>query len=316
MSDYKVHISVCIPAYKRTDFLKRLFDSLAIQDYTFFETVVTDDSPDVEVEELCRQYGEKFPIRYFKNDQTLGTPANWNEVIRHAKGEWIKIMHDDDWFASADALTKFAKATRTEAGAFIFCSYYDVFLSSERERRVLPGAFRFRQMKKEPVTLLSRNIIGPPSVIMHRNDRSHLYDIKLKWLVDIEMYIRRLKGSKIVYLPEPLVKVGVSNDQVTAMVHGSPEVEVPEHFYFLQKTGTSRLKNILVYDYWWRFFRNFSLFSESDIRKFGHEGTIPWIMISMMAWQKKIPLSILKVGLLSKTLMFIHFCLFKKRIVE
>ena len=102
---------------------------------------------------------------------------------------------------------------------------------------------------------------------MHRNDRFHFYDTKLKWLVDIDMYVRRLKDDKIVYLPEPLVKVGIGNTQVTAFVHGAAEVEVPEYFHFLQKTGVKKLRNVLVYDAWWRFIRNFQLFSEATIQQ-------------------------------------------------
>ena len=46
-------------------------------------------------------------LRYFKNEQPLGTPENWNEAIRNANGAWIKIMHNDDWFATDNALQVF-----------------------------------------------------------------------------------------------------------------------------------------------------------------------------------------------------------------
>lgn len=312
--DPKPYISVCIPAYKRVEFLSRLLDSLRLQTYRDFEVVVSDDSPGNEVEALCRQYAGFFSLSYHKNSSALGTPENWNEAIRRASGQWIKLMHDDDWFSQPDSLSKFAAAAQQQPEGMLFSSYHDVFLAEQREKRVRLPAFRFKVLKREPVSLLSKNIIGPPSVIMHRNDGLYWYDARLKWLVDIDMYIRRLQTEAPVYLPEPLIKVGVGREQVTAFVHGAPEVEVPEHFYFLEKTGIGRLKNLLVYDYWWRFVRNFRLFSEEDIRKYGYDGRVHSVILRMMAWEKRLPAFSLKNGFFSKALMTIHFLLYRGKI--
>ena len=102
-------ISICIPAFGRIDYLKRLLDSIYIQTYPHFEVVITDDSPGFEVKELAEQHPLRPKIRYFKNQATLGTPENWNEGIRKAKYDWIKIMHDDDWFSGPSSLRKFCK---------------------------------------------------------------------------------------------------------------------------------------------------------------------------------------------------------------
>src|ERR1700730_8593371 len=128
-------ISICIPAYKNTDFLMRLLDSIMIQRFRDFEVVVTDDSPDEAVGRLCGEYAYRIPLRYFRNSRQLGTPENWNEAVRKSAGEWIKIMHDDDWFADEDCLGAFAAAARQHSGAaFIFSAYRDVFLDEDRER--------------------------------------------------------------------------------------------------------------------------------------------------------------------------------------
>ena len=71
-------ISICIPAYKRAQHLKRLLESIADQDYRDFEVILTDDSPDNEVAGLCNEYTDKFPLTYHRNPSALGTPANWN----------------------------------------------------------------------------------------------------------------------------------------------------------------------------------------------------------------------------------------------
>jgi len=311
------YISICIPAYKRTEFLKRLLDSITIQKFRDFEVIISDDSPGDEVKNMADLFSEHLPdIIYHRNRVPLGTPANWNESISHARGEWIKIMHDDDWFNGADSLAKFAESARKAGDKFIFSSYFDVFLSGNKSKRIIPPAFRFRMLQKEPAILISKNIIGPPSVVMCRNDGNHLYDAQLKWLVDIDMYIRRLQHDKIVYLPEPLINVGIGQDQVTSFVHGVPEVEVPEHFYFLEKHGIANLKNILIYDAWWRFIRNFKLFSQAVIENYGYKSSIHPVLLSMVSWQRKIPPALLRNGFFSKTVMFLHFITHKKQVSE
>lgn len=317
MTEQEVFISICIPAYKRTDFLKRLLDSIVVQTFRSFEVIIADDSPGNEVKQMADDFSPQLPfLFYHRNSKQLGTPSNWNEAVRHARGEWIKIMHDDDWFSGPGSLARFADAAKKEKNGMIFSSYFDVFLATGKVKRIIPPAFRFRRLRNEPATLLSRNIIGPPSVMMHRNDGLHCYDPGLKWLVDIDMYVRRLEHDKIVYLPEPLVKVGVGTDQVTASVHGAPDVEVPEYFQFLHKTGIHKLKNILVYDAWWRFVRNFQLFSEAEVRGYGYKENIHPVLLNMMRCQKRLPLFILKIGIFSKAIMFFHFLLNRNKLSQ
>ena len=116
-------ISICIPAYKHVDFLERLLDSILTQTYTDYEIVITDDSPDNSVAEIVERFKTKAEIRYFKNVQPLGTPENWNEAIRKANGQWIKIMHNDDWFARKDSLQIFYNNIQQHPGGgiFLFC---------------------------------------------------------------------------------------------------------------------------------------------------------------------------------------------------
>jgi glycosyltransferase involved in cell wall biosynthesis len=67
----KIKISICIPAYKRVNYLRRLLDSIAIQTFRDFEVIITDDSDDLSVKELSYLYKDKFQLCYHKNIKTL-----------------------------------------------------------------------------------------------------------------------------------------------------------------------------------------------------------------------------------------------------
>jgi glycosyltransferase involved in cell wall biosynthesis len=310
-------ISICIPAYKRVDFLERLLESIAIQSFKSFEVIVTDDSPDESVAALCRQYQQRLPaLKYFRNESTAGTPANWNRAISHASGKWIKLMHDDDWFSGQDALEKFASYAEKNDSDFLFCDYINVEMETGRETLVYPSKYRLKQLERCTPTLLYRNIIGPPSVVMHRNDKLIRYDEELKWLVDIEMYIRTLKTNRLSWISAPLIKVGVGKEQVTAFTHGVPEVEIPEHFHFLRKHGLSMFRNYWVYDYWWRLLRNFKLKKPEDIIRYARTVEIPMILLRMMRCQSRFPDWLLRRGVFSKTGSMLHFLFHRNSIKD
>jgi hypothetical protein len=159
-------------------------------------------------------------------------------------------------------------------------------------------------LKKDRYNLFKRNFIGPPSVVFQRNNRTDWYDAHFKWLVDFEGYIRFLNGKNgFVYISECLVNIGLSGEQVTSSVQHDVTIVLPESLYFLEKHGTQILKNIFVYDYYWRTLRNFKIKSPDDIRQSGWNGKIPSPVSKMIAAQKKIPSFLLKMGPFSKIAM-------------
>jgi glycosyltransferase involved in cell wall biosynthesis len=300
------HISICIPAYKRIDYLKRLLCSIEIQKFKDYEVIISDDSNDHSVEELLKNFNGRFEIKYFKNEKALGTPANWNHAISKATGEWIKLMHDDDWFDNEHSLEKFALATKTNK-KFIFSAYSNKTEITNNTEMMFFNENLKTNILKNPLLLLAKNSIGPPSVTLFHNSIKDTYDEGLKWRVDIEYYIRNIsKGIDFVYINEPLINVGVSESQVTNYCLNVPSVEIPEIYILLSKYGTSPLKNIMVYDAYWRILRNTNTNSKSKLESFG-QTEWPAVILSMVELQTKFNQSTLRNGVISKTLMGISY---------
>ena len=120
-------------------------------------------------------------------------------------------------------------------------------------------------MRRNPYTLISTNIIGPPSAVIYKNDTQFVFDDKFKWLVDIEFYARYQLTHGSLYVPRPLVNIGLNEFQVTKQSSLVREIEIPEYFRFFSKAGFGQLNNIMVYDAWWRLFRNLKIKSAADI---------------------------------------------------
>jgi hypothetical protein len=84
-------------------------------------------------------------------------------------------------------------------------------------------------------------------------------------------------------------------------------VEIPENLHVLDKYGIQSLKHILVYDAFWRFLRNLDIRSSGDIRNAGYHLPVPPVILSMIRFQSAIPPALLKTGVFSKPLMFLHY---------
>lgn len=290
--------------------MDRLLQSISIQTFTDYEIVITDDSPDQSLLGVIQKYGQ-LPIVYYKNEKALGTPANWNHAISLAKGIWIKIMHDDDWFASESALQHFADATST-GKRFIVSRYQRVWEEGRTEKPDFPGPWK-QKIIDEPMNLLATNVIGPPSVTMVHRQVAEQYDTFMKWRVDIDLYVRVLmKERAFELIDQTLVNVGFSESQVTNSCINLPEVELPEGLLLLHKYGTRPMTNVLVYDAWWRILRNVGIRNTGQLKAYTPHKKWPDLIFRMVRDQSVIPSPLLRFGPVSKLTMMISYLFNKK----
>jgi glycosyltransferase involved in cell wall biosynthesis len=299
-------VSICIPAYKRLNYLQRLFDSIRIQTYKNYELVITDDSGiDSSVYDYVVSEVSDLSIVYHKNLVPLGSPKNWLASISHAKGDWIKIMHDDDYFTSPSSLQEFVDQIDSTVDC-IFSGYHAVFEIGEFKNMTI-SSYRFKQFVHQPLSLFSNNIIGPPSVMMFRKSVTEIFDERLKWIVDWEYYIRLASKYKLKYITKPLIEVSYNDSQITNSCFLNPAIEIPETLIFTNKYGNNLFKNILAYDAWWRLIRNLRMREVSEFIKYSSDITINDNILKIVGFQSYIPLTILKVGAVSKLLMSISY---------
>lgn len=307
-------ISVCIPAYKNVVYLERLFQSIQSQSFRDYEVVITDDSPDEAVGKLVERYQSLLPIVYYRNYTPLGSPANWNAAIAHAKGKWIKLMHDDDWFADEQCLGKFAAATTQTTASFIFSGFVNVQLETGIEQPFIINHTQEQMLRRNPLYLFRKNYIGHPSTTLIKNELKQWFDESIKWVVDFEFYIRVLRSNDFYAIKQSLIKIGIGSEQITTASFRKREVELPENLYLLNKLGVSSLNYIFVYDYYWRLMRNLGIKDMEDLREYVALEQVPSVLKSMIDWQQKLGIKALKkYGAYSKTCMSTHYLFFRCR---
>ena len=299
-------ISICIPVYQKPEYVIRAIQSIAKQDHKNVEIILSDDSPSSDLKLAIQPYISGLDIKYYHNQPALKSPINWNNALDKATGDFYMLLHQDDWLESDKALSTFLKAfSDNPSVGFVFCKNTAIqpdgqVITLQAIRSLL------KDMSKRPHHILRANVIGPPSNTMLRKDITIRYDESYIWLVDVDYYVQLLtKGYQYQYLDQHLVSIGLHEDQTTVFCRNNEDVIVKENIWFAHKLGNTAFNDVLIYDYYWRLLRNYKIRSIADLNAMGVENPkILWVIRKMLNVQMKFPLSILKIGPVSKLLMF------------
>ena len=259
-------VSICIPAYNNGEGVRRLLNSIKEQSYSDYEIILTDDSTTDDVKNVVDESGAL--VKYVKNANRDGSTANWNKALDLATGEYIKIMHHDDWFTGADSLGKMVRLLDENPEAVLAFSGTMQVSSKESFARHISDADA-ELIRDKNKNLFLGNTIGAPSAVIHRKTDKR-YDVNLKWLVDSEFYMNILGDDGIfVYTNEPLISIGVGDDQITNSCISDSEVNIREYKYVYGKHGLkgvdayrNKLENILL-----SYEASFSDLKDTDISK-------------------------------------------------
>jgi len=214
-----MRFSIVIPTYEYKGLAPELLDKLigSINEQTFkdYEIVISDHS----TTDIVKNYLSKWdlPIVYYKNERGRGNSSiNMNEGIKISNGEFIKIMHMDDWFCNPNTLelidNSITENPNKSWGGVGFNHYYV-------ERNVVERYVR-PQINREIRTLL-----GCPSVSFFIND-GNFYDENLIIINDSDMHIRLgKKYGQPIFVNDYCVTVGMSENQVSNQVSGKQHAD-------------------------------------------------------------------------------------------
>lgn len=91
-------VSVIIPTFNRAEYLRAAIASVLAQTYTNFELLILDNcSPDNTTDVVMSFHDDR--IKYLRHQCNIGPTANWTYGICLAKGIFLSILGDDDYYA-------------------------------------------------------------------------------------------------------------------------------------------------------------------------------------------------------------------------
>lgn len=240
-------ISILMPAFSYPDGIVRILRGLNLNNTIACEVLIFDNSPDDMVELSVMNWGKTSGVDVFYVHNTPPTdPApNWNALLDTARGEYCLLMHHDEFPMGDQFLDELIKTLREHPNtdvAILDCVLIDPLTGGNR--RHLPTWFRTLVLNHFPEYLYRRNVIGPTGALVVRRSMYPRFDTRLRWLVDVDVYVRLLQVTRNV-CHCPHIKIGSMlgrSDSITARLRSSiPKIAREERAYLLNSCSTSSI---------------------------------------------------------------------------
>ena len=213
-ADLKIEegVSVVIPVYDRTDFLRESIESVLGQTYQNFELILVCDGSPAETLSMTNQYKSHPKVRVFRYKDNSGTSVRGrNRGIKEARGKYVAFLDSDD----------IAEPNRLEVSVNCIKKYNaDIVYGNWRVRKekgcANPDALCFedgeivRAQEYDYAGLLEKNYI-PHSTVAARTEvlrRAGGLKPEMRYCEDYELWLRLAdKGCKFKAIPEVLTTI-------------------------------------------------------------------------------------------------------------
>lgn len=251
-------VSVCIPVYNNSDYIKETMRSVLSSDYPDIELVIVDDNSKDDSLDVIRkaasdfvnrglaskyydfssvgnssaeEYSERISsesehshtIFIFHNEKNLGMSGNWNRCLSLCRGKYIKLICADD-LIDETLISREVKVLDENPEV----------LSVESDTEFCDSAGKsqgyYKRYKKNGIvdgkeiakySLFHRDYLGAPLANMFRKfayDTFGGFDPEFSYIIDYEFFMRLAVNGKVFIIHEPLNFFRIREDSNTGKV--------------------------------------------------------------------------------------------------
>lgn len=176
-------LSVCIPTYEMHgrggEFLEAAIRSILAQSVLPHEIIVSDQSNDQVVEDVCEKWDEEINIKYYPEPNRGNLSKNLNNAVSQSSGDIVRVLCQDDWLSNRHSIEIELRLLKDYPWALASTLHWD----GEKYYWHLIPSYRHDLH-------LGRNSIGSPSLLIMRREAFLEFDKNLVMLADCEFYKR------------------------------------------------------------------------------------------------------------------------------
>nr|WP_315155904.1 glycosyltransferase family A protein [uncultured Flavobacterium sp.] len=223
--NYQPIVSVIIPTYKRTDYLKLTLRSILNQTFKDFEIIVVDDgTPNDDNFFLCQTF-EK--VKYIKIENSGGPAKPRNVGIHEAKGKYIAFVDDDDLWLPSKLEKQVAVLENNPDFGLVHCCCQVIDEIGIEKNEIIgrPGSLDVKHGDVS-MRMIGNWTLMMPTPLLRKEvvDKVGFFnEIIPPALEDIEYWTRCSFSTKFYYVDEPLVQYRVHTNNISK--------DNPNYFY-------------------------------------------------------------------------------------
>jgi glycosyltransferase involved in cell wall biosynthesis len=232
-------VSICIPTYNGAIYIEEAMQSAISQTYSNLEIIVSDDASKDGTLAIIERFKSKtkIPITIVTH-KPQGIGANWNNSIRHSKGQYIKFLFQDDVLLPNCIATMMTMAIEYPNAGLIyskrtficenitseieqFIAYYGPIHRHWDNLEVKQGVLSGKRYLKDKAFLNSpKNKIGEPTNVLLKKecfDTISFFSETLQQTLDSNYWYRVMRKYDIAFIDEILVKFRLHDNQTSSI---------------------------------------------------------------------------------------------------
>jgi len=219
----KPFVTICVPTYNKSAYLKESLLSLLNQNFGDFKLIVVDDASADNTREVVESFHD-LRMNYVRNSSRLGMTSNWNRSLElglKEKGQYLAIYHHDDCYSPRLLSTEVEFLESNPKAGLVHTAAY--LKEEQTGYRLLKRPYlQDRTISAmELLDDLCRHLnyhITTPSVLARKDAylRAGKFDSAFKICPDLDLWWRMLEFYDLGYIAEPLVTIRISPGQVSS----------------------------------------------------------------------------------------------------
>lgn len=218
-------VSIVVITYNSAKYVMETLESALSQTYRNVEIIISDDCSTDNTYDICKHYIDNKNIKQgrvrcilTKTHSNGGICANYNNGLRHARGEWIKYIAGDD-ILEPDCIEEFVRKSNATDHKLYVCNRQDFCASGLlRKSSYTEALFNGDSRRQERMINRGKFIISGPTLFIHRDTLISLggFDEKYPYIEDYPIAMKFLKhGFNIGLLEKTMVRYRVYPESVS-----------------------------------------------------------------------------------------------------
>lgn len=213
-------VSIIVPVYNGSNYLKEALDSALSQTYDNIEIIVVNDGScdDSKTEQIALSYGDK--IRYVSKENG-GSSSALNMGIQNMSGEYFSwLSHDDLYLPQKIEMQVDCMLQQTVEDTIVVCTGMLIdkdgspLFSKPSRVSGFSNSVRALDFLSRGKGINGCGVLIPKTLI----DRVGFFDEKMVYLNDLDYWWRIIfSNANVYYMPEKLVKTRIHNQQVSVL---------------------------------------------------------------------------------------------------
>jgi len=206
-------VSVIMPVYNGSNYLKEAIDSALNQTYKNVEIIVVNDGSTDNTEEIAKSYGDK--IRYFFKENG-GVSSALNLGLREMKGEYFSWLSHDDVYCPEKIEKQIEYLKTFDSENVILYSDHEVINEKSKVTDALIRDHRLLEKKSEYAVL--RGCVNGNTLLIPKKafDDYGFFDEKLRCAQDYAKWFEMMKTYKFLHISDILAKYRIHKTQETS----------------------------------------------------------------------------------------------------